>query len=204
MWLNALVLSGGIVLLASPCGSASAQETASAYTNIDANHQCSHARGTAVEDYGSWHCKGYAGIGVWLSAGDQRMYVSFGPRAATEIATRETLAPFNDFYKGVIEWRLEKQQDGKARPFAAIARWNVARAADNLGKKGKISGRVLVVTRLGPGAVCHVGYVDALANANANDLAREIADKHARAFECGKDKPVILGKVEPGNGVTKY
>jgi hypothetical protein len=102
---------------------------------------------------------GYAGIGVRLSAGDQRMYVSFGPRAATEIAASETLTPFNDFYKGVIEWRLEKQQDGKARPFAAIARWNVARAADNLGKNGKVSGRVLVVTRLGPGAVCHVGYV---------------------------------------------
>jgi hypothetical protein len=50
MWLNALVLSGGIVLLASQCGSAAAQENASAYTNIDANHQCSHARGTAVED----------------------------------------------------------------------------------------------------------------------------------------------------------
>jgi hypothetical protein len=145
MWLNALVLSGGIVLLPS-CGSASAQENASAYTNID---QCSHARGTAVEDYGSWRCKGYAGIDVWLSAGDQRMYVSFGPRAATEIAARETLTPFNDFYKGVIEWRLEKQRDGKARPFAAIARWNVARAADNLGKNGKVSGRVLVVTRLG-------------------------------------------------------
>jgi hypothetical protein len=32
MWLNARALPG--VLLASPCGSASAQETASAYTNI--------------------------------------------------------------------------------------------------------------------------------------------------------------------------
>ena len=49
-----------------------------------------------------------------------------------------------------------------------------------------------------------MGYVDALANANANDLAREIADKHARAFECGKDKPVILGKVEPGNEISPY
>jgi hypothetical protein len=137
-----------------------------------------------------------------LSAGISAC-MPFGPRAATEIAARETLTPFNDFYKGVIEWRLEKQ-DGKARPFAAIARWNVARAADNLGKNGKVSGRVLVVTRLGPGAVCHVGYVDALANANANDLAREIADKHARPFECGKDKPVILGEVEPGNEITHY
>ena len=118
----------------------------------------------------------------------------FRSKSRDQIAARETLTPFNDFYKGVIEWRLEKQQDGKARPFAAIARWNVARAADNLQKNGKVSGRVLVVTRLGPGAVCHVGYVDARANANANDLAREIADKHAHAFECGKDKPVILGR----------
>jgi hypothetical protein len=52
----------------------------------------------------------------------------------------------------------------------------------------------------GPGGVCHVGYVDAVANANANDLAREIADKHARSFVCGKDKPIILGKGMPGNG----
>ncbi len=54
-----------------------------------------------------------------------------------------------------------------------------------------------MVTRLAPGGVCHVGYVDALANANANDLAREIADKHARAVVCGKDKPVRLGKSAP-------
>ncbi|MGH6841859.1 MAG: hypothetical protein ACREDV_07165 [Methylocella sp.] len=132
------------------------------------------------------------------------MHGSFGPGAATEIAASETLAPFNDFYKGVIEWRLEKRQGGKARPFAAIARWNVKRSADDLARNGKVSGRVLVVTRLGPGGVCHVGYVDALANANANNLAREIADKHARAFKCGKDNPVILGKVEPGNEITHY
>ena len=144
--------------------------------------------------------KGYAGIGVWLSAGDQHMYVSFGPGAATEIAASETLTPFNDFYKGVIEWRLEKQQDGKARPFAAIARWNVARAADNLGKNGKVSGRVLVVTR----RRLSRGLCRRARQANANDLAREIANKHARAFECGKDKPVILGKVEPGIEITPY
>jgi hypothetical protein len=62
----------------------------------------------------------------------------------------------------------------------------------------KVRGRARVVTRLPPGVVCHVGYVDALANVNANELAREIADKHARDFICGKDKPVVLGKVTPG------
>ena len=59
----------------------------------------------------------------------------------------------------------------------------------------KSSGSALVVTRLGPGGVCHVGYVDARANPDANELARKIADQHARTFRCGKDKRVILGKV---------
>jgi hypothetical protein len=57
---------------------------------------------------------------------------------------------------------------------------------------------VLVVTRLGPGGVCHVGYVDGRANANANELAAQIADQHARIFRCGRDKPLILGDKGPG------
>ena len=50
-----------------------------------------------------------------------------------------------------------------------------------------------MVTRLAPGRVCHVGYVDGRANPDANELAVQIADRHARAFQCGKDKPIILG-----------
>jgi hypothetical protein len=46
--------------------------------------------------------------------------------------------------------------------------------------------------------VCHVGYVDALANHDADALARKIADERARAFRCGTDKPVILGETGPG------
>jgi hypothetical protein len=63
------------------------------------------------------------------------------------------------------------------------------------------TGRVLVVTRLGPGGVCHVGYVDARANPDANALAQQIADRHARTFSCGEDKPVVLGKTLPGLGL---
>lgn len=56
------------------------------------------------------------------------------------------------------------------------------------------TGRILVVTRLGPDGTCHVGYVDAVANTDANDLARKIADENARTFRCGKDKRIVLGK----------
>ena len=51
---------------------------------------------------------------------------------------------------------------------------------------------MLVVTRLPPGAVCHIAYIDVAANANANELARKAADT-ARSFDCAKDKVRIEG-----------
>ena len=65
------------------------------------------------------------------------------------------------------------------------------------------SGRVLVVTRLGPGGVCQVGYVDVGANPDANELARKLADEHARDFRCGKDKRIVLGKTDPDLAMPK-
>jgi hypothetical protein len=52
---------------------------------------------------------------------------------------------------------------------------------------------MLIVTRLPPGPVCHVAYVDAIANRNANELARKAADESARSFTCGKDRVKIVG-----------
>jgi hypothetical protein len=53
---------------------------------------------------------------------------------------------------------------------------------------------MLAVTRLPPGPVCHVGYVDGQANRNPNELAREAADKYARDFNCGKDGVKVIGE----------
>jgi hypothetical protein len=135
---------------------------------------------------------------VRLSAGDQRMFVNYG-NGKKDRAASQTLPGFNDVYEGTIEWRIEKKQDGKARPFATILRWNLVTARDSENATGptRSSGRILVVTRLGPGGVCHVGYVDARANPDANVLARKIADDHARTFKCGKDTRIVLGK--PGD-----
>ena len=44
-----------------------------------------------------------------------------------------------------------------------------------------------MVTRLGPGGTCHVGYVDGRSK-DANERARKLADERARTFKCGKDK----------------
>jgi hypothetical protein len=50
----------------------------------------------------------------------------------------------------------------------------------------------------GPGRRVPCRYVDALANRDADALARKIADERARTFRCATDKPVILGETGPG------
>jgi hypothetical protein len=179
-------------LLLAFAASASAQSIEYAYTPLDLK-KCRHVPGKEVEDYGTWTCQGYGGIAVWVAGGDQRMFISFGPRARNEPAAKQTLAAFNSEGK-TIEWRLARSGEGKLRPFATILRWNTTVESD----KGTVRGQVLVVTSLPPGPVCHVGYVDGRANTNANDLAREIADKHARSFRCGSDKAFVLGNTGPG------
>jgi hypothetical protein len=52
---------------------------------------------------------------------------------------------------------------------------------------------MLAVTRLAPGPVCHVAYIDVKANPNANELARKAADETARSFLCGKDAVKVIG-----------
>jgi hypothetical protein len=59
---------------------------------------------------------------------------------------------------------------------------------------------MLAVTRLPPGAVCHVAYIDGQANRNANEFARQAADEFARYFKCGKDEVKVIG--EKGTAVS--
>lgn len=182
----------GLALALANVQPASAQEIFSVYTRFDADKTCKHASGRDVEDYGSWRCPGYGDLIVYLTAGDQRMQVSFGRNAksaAREKAAGETFPGFNSIYDGTVEWRMERLPDGRTRPFATILRWNVMTADDVERGDGKSTGRTLVVTRLGPGGVCHVGYVDAR-NADANERARRLADERARGFRCGVDAPV--------------
>ena len=170
---------------------ATAQAVTYAYTPFDLA-KCEQTTRADDEGFDAWECKGYGGIAINVVADDERMYISYGPKAKDELASEETLASYNSEGK-TIEWRLTPGPDGKPRAFAAIMRWNVTRWTDDK----PIIGAVLVVTRLGPGGVCHVGYVDGRANPNANDLAREIADNRARRFRCKQDKPVVRGLKGP-------
>ena len=158
----------------------------SAYTRLDLD-RC-RAVPPAPDDplaSGSWWCEGYRGIPVHVSEGDLRFFVSFGADAPDQPAAGTTLPAFNHIGE-TIEWRL----DVGGMPFATILRWFTA-AGD-----GGPDGQTLVVTRLGgPGQVCHVGYVDARLNPDANDLAREVAGNAARGFDCATEPPLQYGLV---------
>ena len=173
-------------------GAARAEDIVSVTTPLDLK-KCRHLPGNMEEeDYGSWRCRGYGGISVFVSAGDQRTTISFGRNAEQQPAARQTLAAFNGEGDS-IEWRALRDKNGKLKPFATIMRLSVTKSAEG----ALVEGGVLVVTRLGP-PVCRVGYVDALANPDALALARRIADESARTFACQGSKPIFLGNKGPG------
>ena len=197
MRLAFLCASAAIGFAALPAWPATAETITAATTpfNID---KCAHKQGREVEDEGEWRCTGYGGIAVVMTSGDARVYISYGPRATREPAARQTLAAPNGEGDS-IEWRLLRGRDGRGRAFATIMRWTTAIPVDDPKvENGTYRGQVWVVTRLGPGGVCHVGYVDARQNPDAIALARMIADQQARRFRCGRDKPVVLGAKGPG------
>lgn len=141
-------------------------------------------------------CPGKSGLLVLISEDDLRETVSVGrtrAAAANEPAAQVWFGPFNST-SDTVEWR---RRDGK--PFAIIQRWHIADNADQDKDGRPIAKPMLAVTRLPPGAVCHVAYIDVKANANADELARRAADQLARGFMCGGDEVKVVGA--PGRAV---
>jgi hypothetical protein len=164
-------------LMVSP---AAAQHNQSTYTDINLD-ACSVFM---ADDFGAtWACPGFKGIPVMIGEGDLRFFVSYGLKSTEEKAAEQTLPPFNHL-GAKMEWRLSDVA-GEVRPIATIVRWFTQR------ETGEREGQVLVVTKIAPGNTCHIAYVDALANADANSLAQQAADEMAEDFDCADDAEVI-------------
>ncbi len=139
-----------------------------------------------VEDSPIRVCRGKATLVVLVNKGDvnmadRRETVSVGRNRAEAAKEPAAQASFGPFIKALpsVEWRLAGNN-----PFAIIQRW----------RNPESDARpLLVVTRLPPGAVCPVAYVDAAANPNADELARRAADELARDFKCGTDQVKVIG-----------
>ena len=144
-----------------------------------------------VEDSPTRVCRGKATLVVLVNKDDLRETVSVGRNrdaAAKEPAAQAAFGPFKQALQA-IEWRTTGNN-----PFAIIQRWRIADdKIDHTLKDDPAAKPLLVVSRLPPGAVCPVAYVDRSANPDADDLARKAADEIARDFKCGQDQVKILG-----------
>ena len=155
----------------------------SAYTDIDLD-ECLVLD---ADDFGaSWSCPGYKGYPLMVTEGDLRFSLIYGFGA--RMADGQTLPPFNRLGEK-LEWRLSNEL-GRWMPIATIVRYYTADP-----ETGEDKGQVLVVTQLVEGNSCHIAYIDALANKDANELARAAADK-AGDFDCANDEVEIIGKFE--------
>ncbi|MCR9136819.1 MAG: hypothetical protein NXI27_12530 [Alphaproteobacteria bacterium] len=181
-WLVALLLVG----LTGPVKAAE-----SVYTKIE----FPTCVGLSSDDQGGHlHCPGHGGYAVVFKEGDLRQAVQFGHVAQGDVF--ESFGAFNRV-NDTIEWRLD--EDGI--PVAAILRWFLENPDPKTGSPSPQStGQVLVISRVGqPGNAhsCVIGYVDALANSNANVLARNVADTMAVNFVCGGGTPIFHGDRGP-------
>lgn len=166
----------------------------SAYSRLDIDKGCS--RTSSGEAGASFVCEGFAGYPIHFAEGDLRESVFFGHVGSWHEDAWESFTGFNSV-NDTVEWRL---RDGV--PFAAILRWFIEHPDPDTGDFDAARRRqVLVVSRVAQpedGDGCVVGYVDALANGDANSLAREVADRLAEDFTCREDEPRFHGERGPG------
>ncbi|MET3897801.1 hypothetical protein ABIB57_001747 [Devosia sp. UYZn731] len=155
----------------------------SAYTDINLD-QCLVLD---ADDFGaSWACPGYKGYPLQVTEGDLRFALNYGFNIQKEPGFGQSMGPFNHLGPK-LEWRLSNESGGWL-PVATIVRYFTQNQ-----ETYKETNEVLVVTQLLEGQTCHIAYIDALANPNANELARQAADK-AGKFDCVNDKVDIIGK----------
>lgn len=150
----------------------------SRYTDLDLD-RCTRLSFVEEGESVEWRCPGHAGIALFVSSGDGRFDVDAGVRNQWF----ETQPPFNQPGPRV-EWRVRT-----GRPFAIIHRLMLL--------DGNRRGHsVLGVSRIGrsdaPG--CLVGWIDG-DMPNANQAARDLADRTALRFRCGRDSPELVGRV---------
>ena len=156
----------------------------SAYTDINLD-QCLVLDS---DDFGStWSCPGYKGYPLLVSEGDLRFSLRYGFNIDNE-PRGQTLGPFNRLGPK-LEWRLTNAM-GRWMPIATIVRYHTADP-----ETGTDKGQILVVTQLVEGNTCHIAYIDALANPDANELAREAADSSGD-FDCASEEVETIGKFE--------
>ncbi|MGB7335538.1 MAG: hypothetical protein WBD01_07095 [Salaquimonas sp.] len=181
-----------------------AETAESAYSKIDFEKGCAWASSPSEEEAqmgGKAVCEGYLDYQIYFSEDDLRHFTAYGP-VDDPAQFPNGFTEWNSVHD-VVEWRLEN-----AKPIAVIQRWFLDNVDPDTGSAdADRRGQVLVISTVtqkdapnGMKVSCPLGYVDARANKNANELAREIADNLGTVFKCGEDRPKFYGIRGPFSG----
>lgn len=188
-------LVGGLMLQA-----ATALAEESIYTKLDLDNDCAWKPAASEEEAsmgGEAVCPGLPGYDVHFAEGDLRQFTAFGPvRDMFEV--QGGFGQWNHVGE-TVEWRMSGSV-----PRATILRWFIENIDPETAMPTKaVRGQVLVVSTVASAAnpvSCVAGYVDARANRDANELARQVADAIAPSFRCGIDRPAFHGVRGPLSG----
>ncbi len=145
----------------------------SVYTPLDLD-RCARVSRVEEGDSSVWRCSGHSGLPLFILSGDGRFDVDAGE----DNELFETVPQFNNPPERV-EWRLRA---GRAR--AIIYRLHLT----GDGNDGRTVLGVETISRPGEWAGCLIAWVDGDVP-NANLVARRIADRDNRPFQCGHTEP---------------
>jgi hypothetical protein len=172
----------------------------SVYTDFPLqNNHCKATHSMASDDDQggdsvSMYCPGWKKYQVLYKEGDGRVSVHYGYLSKKIVDSYwESFGPFSSAAEK-IEWRV----DDKGLPVAAIHRYFLANIDEQTGMPSDaLRGQVLVISKVGQPkdkSGCVAGLVDALANKDANEVARKVADEIAPTFRCERDAATYHGK----------
>jgi len=187
IFMVAMLIIGGLIF--NGAGSARANDAADIITAIETRLDMETgcvAGGVSTERLHQ-SCHGLGGYGVALASEEGRVSLFFGHLGPWYLEGAWESFDAENAASAIVEWRLV---DGE--PFAAIQRWRVFHA----GHDPEQTGEVLVISKVGQpgiGEACVTAYVDAKANEDALDIARDIADNQAARFQCRVNAPVYHG-----------
>lgn len=171
-------------------GSAIAGENTSTYTKINFKKSCKVLEESEEGASVTMLCQGLDDYDIHFAEGDLRHAVRFGHIDKSDGTIWQSFGQWNRIGE-TVEWRLKQ-----GKPVATVLRWFI----ENIDNQGSADparvGQVLVISRVAgkdDAKACVAGYVDALANPDANEIARQVADAIAPDFACGSDKPAYHG-----------
>lgn len=179
-----LALAASLGPLMLPADTLAVQQAKSLYTTIDLS-KCRVLR--TPSRVAAWRCGGLLGYPVYVSIARGKTFVSVGRNAARRRAARQTLNVANSLFDGrsartAVEWRFTIR-NGQAVPYATILRYFTRTPGGR--------GETVVVMRIAEREACQVARIDALQVADAMVIARRVADRLARRFDCRS--PIMEG-----------